>query len=302
MQDSSQQIKKKAEALGFDKCGIKRAEYLQNFDSKLINWLSSGFHADMQYMTNHLEKRVNPSLLVENAKSVIVVLLNYGKRDIVPSNYKIAQYAMAEDYHIHLKKMLSELLAFVKELYPGTQGRVYTDSAPVAERELAVKAGLGWIGKNCNLISRKIGSYTFIGEIIVDVELSYENEQQQEHCGNCIKCIESCPTGALSQYQLDARKCISYQTIENKSSMDNDVRIEQKEWVFGCDICMQACPWNSKLSNSHEMDWLQTTYLAKDLMNGIIPPSEEAFKIAAKRSPIGRISHKKLLDNFNQKS
>ncbi len=255
---SSSNIKAFALDLGFDACGIARAEKLEDHASKLDEWLSSGFNADMEWMRNNLEKRVDPTLLVPGAKSVVSVILNYYN----PENQKdpdapvISRYAYGKDYHKVMRKKLLRLLQYTRELIPGCDGRVFTDSAPVMEHAWAERSGLGWIGKNSLLLNKKFGSYVFIGEMILNAELEYEQRKVNDFCGNCSLCINECPTNAiLPGRMVDANKCISYQTIENKGDIPEEFRQNFYNRIFGCDICQDVCPWNRKLTK-HKTDEL----------------------------------------------
>ena len=226
-------IKQKALQLGFSACGIAKAEHLQKEENHLNNWLQSGYHGEMNYMTNNREKRVNPRELSEGAKTVIVVLLNYYQQNLQPDDAPIvAKYAYGKDYHHIVKGKLRELLEYInKEIQP-VNGRAFCDSAPILEHAWAAKAGLGWIGKNTQLINKNIGSFVFIGELIIDLELDYD-QTVSEHCGTCTKCIDSCPTGAIeSPYQINAKKCISYLTIELRDEIPDQFRGKMKNNVF----------------------------------------------------------------------
>ncbi|MBN2484518.1 MAG: tRNA epoxyqueuosine(34) reductase QueG [Bacteroidales bacterium] len=238
-------IKKKALELGFSACGCAPAKPLKQYETFFKFWLSKGLQASMQYMENYVEKRLDPTLLVPGAKSIVSVLLNYFPEKSQPDNVPlVAKYAYGHDYHFVIKKKLKQLLSFINSELTECNGRYFTDSAPVLERAWAVEAGLGWIGKNTNLIAPKKGSYFFIGELIIDLELEYDRPVG-DFCGTCTRCIDACPTKALFQpYTLDSKKCISYQTIENKGEIDKVVKPELNNYIFGCDICQDVCPWN----------------------------------------------------------
>lgn len=243
----SQQIKDEALRLGFADCGFSRAEALPEDAKRLKDWLIKGRHARMGYMANHFEKRTNPSLLVEGAHSVISLLYNYStdKKQTDPEAPVLSKYAYGKDYHFVLKEKMNQLFDFIKVRYPETEGRVFVDSAPVLDRAWARKAGLGWIGKNSNLISRSAGSFVFIGEIILNLELEYNSIPENDFCGSCTRCIDACPTEAiLDNRTLDGGKCISYQTIENKGEVSPELSGKLANRVFGCDICQDVCPWN----------------------------------------------------------
>jgi len=251
----TEKIKHKALEIGFSAIGISKAEYLEKESKQLKNWLQDGFHGEMKYMENHFEKRTDPRKLVDNAKSVISVLYNYYPPKVQPENsYKISKYAYGRDYHLVVKEKLYKLFDYIKTLEPEAKARIFVDSAPVMEKVWAAKSGLGWIGKNTNLISKEHGSFLFIGEIIIDIELVADSPIK-DYCGNCTKCLDACPTKALSPYKLDARKCISYLTIEKKGEIPENFKNQWNDWIFGCDICQDVCPWNSKASVHSERDF-----------------------------------------------
>lgn len=245
----SEKIKTLAKEVGFTDCGIAPACKLEDDAIKLRRWLNSGMHAGMKYMENHFEKRIHPATLVPGAKSVIVVLLNYYPKGQISGSQKyiISKYAYGRDYHSVIKSMLKRLQHRFEEELTSLSGRMFVDSAPVLERALASLAGLGWIGKNANLISPKHGSYCFMGEIITDVELACNKQSVPDFCGSCTKCIEACPTRAIvADRIIDSRKCISYWTIEHVGSIDPSLKGRFENRIFGCDICQDVCPWNRK--------------------------------------------------------
>jgi epoxyqueuosine reductase len=246
--NQSSMIKAESLRLGFNKCGISRAICLQSEASHLKRWLRENYHDSMTYMENHVEKRVDPTKLVEGAQSVISVIINYfpSKSQADPDAPVVSKYAYGEDYHAVIRQKLKLLLHFINKSITPANGRAFVDSAPVLDRAWAAKAGLGWIGKNTNLISPEIGSFVFIGSLIVDIPLLADNPIA-DLCGDCNRCIRACPTGAIVKPQvLDARRCISYLTIENKGDIDPGFKNKMKNRVFGCDICQDVCPWNRK--------------------------------------------------------
>ncbi|MDP3180484.1 MAG: tRNA epoxyqueuosine(34) reductase QueG [Bacteroidota bacterium] len=248
-ENASTQIKKRAKELGFWECGISEACFLSDEKDRLLNWLQLEMHGEMGYMGKHLQKRLDPRLLVENAKSVISVLLNYfpAKTQSDPEAPVLSKYAFGTDYHFVMKDKLEELFRFIQSEIAPCQGRAFVDSAPVLDRAWAARAGLGWIGKNTNLISVEHGSFFFIGELILDLELPADQKTVRDHCGTCTRCIDACPTQALvAPYVLDARRCISYQTIENRDEIDPSLKGKFENRAFGCDICQDVCPWNLK--------------------------------------------------------
>jgi epoxyqueuosine reductase len=246
----SQKIKEKAKNLGFPKCAIIPADVLEEEEAHFKNWLKAGMHGEMGYMARNIEKRLDPRLLFENAKTVIVVLQNYfpKKTQKDPDAPVLSKYAYGTDYHFVMKEKLRKLLAFIQKQTGPCHARPFVDSAPVLERAWARRAGLGWVGKNSNLISVEHGSFFFIGELILDIELPYDHPKQvTDHCGACTRCIDACPTNAIvANRVVDARKCISYQTIELKDGLDDNLKGQFENRVFGCDICQDVCPWNLK--------------------------------------------------------
>jgi len=249
----SDKIKARAKELGFLDCGISEARFLAEEKARLLNWLQNEMHGEMDYMANHLEKRLDPRLLVENSSSVISVLLNYfpAEKQADVEAPILSKYAFGTDYHFVMKDKLGELLQFIQSEIAPCEGRCFVDSAPVLDRAWAARAGLGWIGKNTNLISTEHGSFFFIGELIIDLELPADDKMVRNHCGNCTRCIDACPTQALvAPFMLDARRCISYQTIEKRGEIDQALKGKFENRVFGCDICQDVCPWNLK-SEAH---------------------------------------------------
>ncbi|MDD2306640.1 MAG: tRNA epoxyqueuosine(34) reductase QueG [Prolixibacteraceae bacterium] len=253
-ENASVRIKEKAIELGFLDCGISEVRFLSEEKDRLLNWLQEEMNGEMAYMANHLEKRLDPGLLVDNARSVVSVLLNYfpSEKQIDPEAPVLSKYAYGTDYHFVMKDKLGELLQFIQLEIAPCGGRCFVDSAPVLDRAWAARAGLGWIGKNTNLISPEHGSFFFIGELIVDLELPVGDKIVRNHCGNCTRCLDACPTQALvAPFVLDARRCISYQTIENCGEIDQALTGKFENRVFGCDICQDVCPWNLK-SEAHQ--------------------------------------------------
>jgi len=263
---ASVQIKAKAKELGFLDCGISKARYLSEEKDRLLSWLQKEMHGGIQYMANNIDKRLDPGLLVDNARSVISVLLNYfpGDKQTDEQAPVLSKYAYGTDYHFVMKDKLSELLGFIQSEIAPCKGRCLVDSAPVLDRVWAARAGLGWIGKNTNLLSSEHGSFFFIGELIIDLELPAEGRKVHDHCGTCTRCIDACPTQALvAPYVLDARRCISYQTIENHDEIDPSLKGKFENRVFGCDICQDVCPWNLKAEAHHEPAFIAHPRLLK---------------------------------------
>lgn len=292
-------IKSKAKEIGFSAIGISKADFLEKESKKLKNWLNNGLQGDMKYMENHFEKRTDPRKLVEGAKSVISVLINYYPKEFqVDDTFKISKYAYGKDYHYVVKEKLNSLFDFINTEIGETNGRSFVDSAPVMDKVWAAKSGLGWIGKNTNLISKTFGSFVFIGEIIIDLELDYDNSIK-DYCGTCTKCIDACPTKALTPYQLDARKCISYLTIEKKGDLPEQMKGIWKDWIFGCDICQDVCPWNSKLKPLNEKAFYISEQLQKMIKKDWQNLDKSTFKKVFKTSPVERAKIEGLIRNID---
>jgi|TARA_R110002020_G_scaffold3514_2_gene15646 epoxyqueuosine reductase len=247
----TQLIKAEAKRLGFLSCGISKAEFLEEEAPRLENWLKKNMHGEMGYMENHFDKRLDPTKLVEGSKSVISLLLNYFPGECQKENtYKLSKYAYGQDYHHVIKSKLKELQNFISEEVGEVSGRAFVDSAPVLDKAWAAKSGLGWIGKHSNLLTQQVGSFYFIAELIVDLELEYDH-RVTDHCGTCTACIDACPTQAIVEpYVVDGSKCISYLTIELKNEIPSEFQGKMDDWMFGCDVCQDVCPWN-RFSKSH---------------------------------------------------
>ncbi len=244
-------IKTEAKRLGFLSCGISKADFLEAEAPRLEKWLNKNMNGEMGYMENHFDKRLDPRLLVDGAKSVISLLLNYYPEHTQGKDtYKISKYAYGHDYHHVIKSKLKQLQEFISEEIGEVSGRAFVDSAPVLDKAWAAKSGLGWIGKHSNLLTQQVGSFYFIAELIVDLELEYDTPVT-DHCGTCTACIDACPTEAIVEpYVVDGSKCISYFTIELKNEIPNEFHGKFDDWAFGCDICQDVCPWN-RFSKPH---------------------------------------------------
>ncbi len=244
-------IKNEAKRLGFMSCGISKAEFLEAEAPRLEEWLSKNRHGEMQYMENYFDKRLDPTKLVEGSKSVVSLLLNYYPSETqTEESYKISKYAYGTDYHFVIKDKLKTLLHSIQEEIGDVHGRAFVDSAPVLDKAWAAKSGLGWIGKHSNLLSKQAGSFYFIAELIIDLELDYDTPVT-DHCGTCTACIDACPTQAIIEpYKVDGSKCISYLTIELKNEIPNGFSSQMDDWMFGCDVCQDVCPWN-RFSKPH---------------------------------------------------
>lgn len=249
---NTQFIKSEAKRLGFLSCGISKAGFLEEEAPRLEAYLNQNFNGQMQYIENHFDKRLDPTLLVEDAKSVVSLLLNYyPDENQIEDTYKISKYAYGQDYHFVIKEKLKELLESIQTEIGEVSGRAFVDSAPVLDKAWAAKAGLGWVGKHTLLISKKAGSFYFVAELIIDLDLEYDHAVT-DHCGSCTACIDACPTEAIvAPYVVDGSKCISYFTIELKEALPMEMKNKMDDWVFGCDICQDVCPWN-RFSKAHK--------------------------------------------------
>lgn len=281
-------------------CGFSRAGFLEEEAPRLENYLKKNMHGEMSYMENHFDKRLDPTKLVEGSKSVISLLLNYFPEEQQrEDSYKISKYAYGTDYHFVIKDKLKQLLQFIQEEIGEVEGRAFVDSAPVLDKAWAAKSGLGWMGKNTNLLSKKAGSFFFVAELIVDLELEYDMPVT-DHCGSCTACIDACPTQAIVEpYKVDGSKCISYFTIELKDQLPQEMKGKFDDWMFGCDVCQDVCPWN-RFSKSHneplfdphpellsmsKKDWEEIT--------------EETFRKVFRKSAVKRTKYSGLMRNIN---
>ncbi|MFD2542543.1 tRNA epoxyqueuosine(34) reductase QueG [Lacinutrix gracilariae] len=293
-------IKAEAKRLGFMSCGISKATFLEKEAPRLENWLNQNMHGTMQYMENHFDKRLDPTKLVEDSKSVISLLLNYyPSKTQNTESYKLSKYAYGTDYHFVIKDKLKQLLQFIQDEIGEVAGRAFVDSAPVLDKAWAAKSGLGWIGKHSNLLTQQTGSFYFIAELIVDLDLEYD-AITTNHCGTCTACIDACPTQAITEpYVVDGSKCISYFTIELKDQLPNSMKGTFDDWMFGCDVCQDVCPWNrfskphnEPLFNPHP-DLLEMT--KKDWQE----ITQETFSKVFKKSAVKRTKFSGLQRNIN---
>ena len=296
----TQLIKAESKRLGFLSCGISKAGFLEEEAPRLENWLNNNMNGQMSYMENHFDKRLNPTLLVDDAKSVISLLLNYYPSELQnEDSYKISKYAYGQDYHHVIKEKLKELLHFIQTEIGEVSGRAFVDSAPVLDKAWAAKSGLGWVGKNSNLITQKVGSFYFIAELIVDLELDYDTPTT-DHCGSCTACLDACPTEAIvAPYVVDGSKCISYFTIELKDNLPQEMKGKFDDWMFGCDVCQDVCPWN-RFSKPHNEPLFQTN---SDILNFSKSDWEEitvdTFQKVFKNSAVKRTKYEGLLRTIN---
>jgi len=294
-------IKEQALALGFLSCGISKAGFLEEEAPRLEQWLRQNHHGQMGYMEQHFDKRLNPAKLVPGAKSVVSLLLNYhtDQTQADPSAPKISSYAYGTDYHFVIKEKLKKLMEYIHRDIGEVAGRVFVDSAPVMDKAWAAKSGLGWIGKNTNLISKKVGSFFFIAELILDLELAYDTPTT-DHCGSCTACIDACPTEALIQpYQIDGSKCISYLTIELKEAMPEDFKGKMDNWAFGCDVCQTVCPWNRFATPHKEPQFDPHPDLLQMSKGDWEEMTEEVFTTVFKNSAVQRTKFEGLKRNIN---
>lgn len=293
-------IKTEAKRLGFLSCGISKATFLEEEAPRLEKWLNNNMHGEMRYMENHFDKRLDPTKLVEGSKSVVSLLLNYFPEETqTDSTLKLSKYAYGTDYHFVIKDKLKSLLHFIHDEIGDVNGRAFVDSAPVLDKAWAAKSGLGWVGKHSNLLTQKVGSFYFIAELIIDLDLEYD-APTTNHCGTCTACIDACPTQAITEpYVVDGSKCISYFTIELKDNIPSEFKGKFDDWMFGCDVCQDVCPWNrfskahnEPLFNPHpellsmsKKDWQEIT--------------EETFRKVFKKSAVKRTKFSGLTRNIN---
>jgi epoxyqueuosine reductase len=287
---NTQFVKQKARESGFDFCGIAKAEFLDDDAKRLENWLKKGFHGSMNYMENHFDLRTDPSKLVPGAKSVITLLKNYYPAENHISNVKISKYAYGEDYHSVIKSDLKNFISVLKQHIGDFNGRGFVDSAPVLERTWANKSGLGWIGKNGNLINKSAGSFFFIATLIIDVELEYDVPYTQDFCGTCTRCIDACPTDAIIDNKtVDGSKCISYFTIELKDMLiPDEMKGKFDNWMFGCDVCQDVCPWNRFATPHNEKRFSPISEVLNLSSSQWEELTEESFKTIFAKSPLKR--------------
>jgi len=293
-------IKQHAKRLGFEYCGISKADFLEEEAPRLEKWLSNNMHGEMKYMENYFDKRLDPRLLVDGAKSVVSLLLNYyPEKEQNPDAPKISKYAYGSDYHFVIKEKCKTLIDILKEEIGDVNGRCFVDSAPVMDKAWAQKSGLGWVGKNSNLINKSSGSFFFIAELIIDIELEYDGPVK-DYCGTCTRCIDACPTDAIvAPYVVDGSKCISYFTIELKENIPADYKNKFDNWAFGCDVCQDVCPWN-RFSKPHTEPLFNNN---SDLLDWDAKQwqeiTQEVFSKVFKNSAVKRTGFKGLKRNID---
>jgi epoxyqueuosine reductase len=296
----TQLIKTEATRLGFLSCGISKASFLETEAPRLEKWLKQDMHGEMHYMENHFDKRLDPTKLVEGSKSVISLLYNYFPLDIQQNQDapKVSKYAYGTDYHFVIKDKLKEFLNTIQEQIGQIHGRAFVDSAPILEKAWAAKSGLGWIGKHSNLLSQKVGSFYFLAELIIDLDLVYDNPVT-DHCGSCTACIDACPTEAIVEpYNVDGSKCISYFTIELKNEIPNSVKGQFDNWMFGCDICQDVCPWNRFSKPHNEPLFNPHPELLKMSKKDWHEITEDVFKKVFQKSAVKRTKFNGLKRNI----
>jgi len=301
-QKNTRLIKEEAYRLGFEFVGIARAEFMEEEAMHLEQWLNKGMHGKMSYMENHFEKRIDPTKLVAGARSVVSLMYNHytDKEQKDPTAPKISKYAYGKDYHFVIKHKLKSLIQFIEEKIGTVNGRCFVDSAPVLERDWAKRSGTGWVGKNTLLINPKVGSYFFLAELIIDLELGYDGPMK-DYCGTCTRCIDACPTDAIAPngYIVDGSKCISYFTIELKEAIPESYKDKFENWAFGCDICQEVCPWNRFSKNHQEPEFEPHPDLLQLTKNDWEELTEDVFKTLFKKSAVKRTKFSGLKRNID---
>jgi len=294
-------VKATASRLGFQFCGISEADFLETEASRLESWLKRGKHGTMDYMARHFDKRLDPRQLVPGARSVVSLLYNYHNpaQATAEDAPRISRYAYGEDYHIVIKEKLFEMLDSLREQIGDIHGRVFVDSAPVLEKAWAAKSGLGWVGKHTNLIHKQQGSWFFLAELIIDLPLEADGPIA-DYCGTCTRCIDACPTEAITPYEVDGSKCISYFTIELKEQIPAEMADKFGNWLFGCDICQEVCPWNRFAQKHNEARFTPEANLLDMQLSDWQELTEEVFMDRFKDSPLQRTGYQKLKSNLSQ--
>jgi len=295
-------IKSQAKSLGFEFCGIAKAEFLEKEAPRLEDWLNKNYNGQMAYMANHFDKRLDPSLLVEGAKTVVSLIYNYYPPERLPEHpedLKLAKYAYGKDYHFVIKDKLKDMLSQLREQIGDIGGRAFVDSAPIMERQWAQKAGLGWQGKNSLLLNRSMGSFFFLAELIIDLEVTPDIPSTKDYCGSCTRCLDACPTDAITQAGVvDASKCISYFTIELKDEIPGSVKGKFENWMFGCDICQDVCPWNRFSTPHQEPDFLPHPELKEMTRRDWEEITAETFSKVFQKSAVKRAKMEGLRRNI----
>ena len=300
IEKNTQRIKAEAQRLGFLSCGISKAGFLEEEAPRLESWLNRNMHGEMAYMEDHFDKRLDPTILVPDSKSVISLLLNYYPGETQnEDSFKISKYAYGTDYHYVIKDKLKALLYFIETEIGAVHGRAFVDSAPVLDKAWAAKSGLGWMGKHTNLLTKKFGSFYFIAELILDLDLEYDTPVT-DHCGSCTACIDACPTQAIVEpYVVDGSKCISYFTIELKNEIPSALSGQFDDWMFGCDICQDVCPWNQFSKPHQEPLFEPNPELLSMSKKEWVDISEEVFQQLFRKSAVKRAKFSGLKRNIN---
>ena len=301
MDDLTEKIRQEAHRIGFTKVGFARAEKLVGEASHLEEWLDRGYHASMKWMTGNMEKRIDPRVILPDARSVIAVAMNYFadvKHSTDPETGKVSRYAWGDDYHEILSERLRTLLDFIKSIEPSTEGKLYVDTGPVMDKVWAERAGLGWIGKHTNVITQEYGSWVFLGEIITNLELRYDSPAT-DHCGSCNLCIDACPTAAIVEpYVLDSNRCISYLTIEHRGEIARGLGEKMDRWIYGCDICQDVCPWNQKFAEpTAEEGFYPREHTLAPRLDAVVSMTQEEFSEKYRKSPMKRAKLSGLVRN-----
>lgn len=302
-QSASQSIKEIALQLGFDLVGISKPIVPNNHKERYLNWLDKSYQADMSYLDNNIDLRFDPSVLFPNLKSILVLGQSYYNKEWLDNKYGVSIYSLGRDYHKEMKSRMKRLILEIKKIYPDCNARPFVDSAPVLERYFAKNAGLGWIGKNTCLINKSKGSFMFLAEVFLDVELDFDSPFTKNHCGNCTRCIDACPTQAITPDGIDSNRCLSYHTIESSELIPDNIVAQMGNQVFGCDVCQSVCPWNSKLTDHCVKDFEpREKSLEKLNITALSVMSDEDFKKVFAGSPFMRAGKKKLLQTLQQLS
>ncbi|HEX9829966.1 MAG TPA: tRNA epoxyqueuosine(34) reductase QueG [Bacteroidota bacterium] len=300
MQSLTQKIKLRAFELGFAKVGIARAEALTEEGKHLSEWLNRGYHGTMEWMEKNVEKRSDPRTIVPNAKSVVCVAMNYftdTQHPVDPAVGRISRYAWGDDYHIVVTERLRQLFNDIRAFAPEVNGKLYVDTGPVMDKAWAVRAGIGWLGKHTNVITKEYGSWVFLGEIILDVVLEYD-EPITDFCGSCTACIEACPTDAITEpYVLDSTKCISYLTIEHRGPILNELKPHLENWIYGCDICQDVCPWNKFQQPTEEQSFQPRKENIAPRLSELVEITQAEFSERFRKSPMKRTKRDGLVRN-----
>lgn len=296
----TQVLKTQAVSLGFSTIGISSVEPLEREGKQLKDWLSNGYHGSMQWLGQNVDRRLNPILVFSESQSVIIVAMNYWTGDHQPENPqygRISRYAWGMDYHCVLREKLTQLLQWMQQQDSSIRGKIYVDSGPLLEKAWAVRSGLGWRGKNTVIISKNQGSYLFLGVILSNIPLVYD-QLIPDYCGTCTRCIDACPTGAIvAPYILDASKCISYLTVEHRGEIPNNYHAALGNWIFGCDICQEVCPWNRFTQKTNVKEFYPKNGLLSTLLSQWSNLTEEEFKIRFMNSPIARTKYRGFIRN-----